>query len=130
MSIVSTFLLFVAVLSVSAQTLDSKDQIKDYAIEQSYIWDVRVSMFLGIIESESNFEKDAKNPNSTASGVMQYLNSTFLNYCVKKFQLANSLAEKNDPKIQIDCAVRMLANGGAHHWEESRFAWSKNLVLE
>ena len=31
--------------------------------------------------------------------------------------------EKNDPDVQIKCAVRMLAEGGDSHWDESRKVW-------
>lgn len=75
--------------------------------------------------AESRFIKDAKNGHSTASGIFQFLNGTFSDYCIKKYKLTDSMANKNDPKIQTECALRMLKAGGESHWYASRANWHK-----
>lgn len=65
-----------------------------------------------------------KNPVGTASGILQFLDSTFLAQCRDKYKIAESLEQKNDPKIQAECAVRMIADGGESHWSASRHNWS------
>lgn len=78
-----------------------------------------------IVIAESGWKKDIKNPISTASGLFQYLNSTFLEHCINKYNLAKDLTEKNDPYIQIDCATKMiLEDNGLSHWSESQHLWT------
>lgn len=73
--------------------------------------------------AESRFKKDATNASSTASGTWQFLNGTFADYCIKRYELTDSMADKNDVKIQTECALRMLADGGEEHWSPSRPYW-------
>lgn len=77
-----------------------------------------------IIWVESGWRIDAQNKTSTASGLAQFLDSTFLTYCVNKYQLTTSLEFKNDPYIQIECMVKMVNDGGLSHWNASRHLWS------
>ncbi len=79
-----------------------------------------------IARAESDFDPLAKNPHSTASGVFQFLDSTFHTYCIQKYKLTDTIEEKNDRHIQIECATRMLAAGGASHWNESKYLWMTN----
>jgi len=75
---------------------------------------------LEIIKKESQGWPNAKNPASTASGLMQFLDKTFLHECVEKYQIATSTTQKNDPYIQIDCGLKMLAEpDGINHWSAS-----------
>lgn len=79
---------------------------------------------LAIVKAESGFDPDVRNAGSTASGLFQFLNGTFETYCVENFELADSLLSKNDPDVQIDCAITMLSTGGEHHWDASRKNWN------
>lgn len=80
------------------------------------------SLLLAVAVAESGLKWDAKNKLSTASGIYQYLNSTFTRYC------SPDLSKKNDPILQTECATRMIAGGGISHWEASKPTWSKLLV--
>lgn len=74
--------------------------------------------------AESRFNPNAKNASSSASGVFQFLDGTFKEYCITKYEFATSTDQKNDPNIQIECALRMLEKpGGENHWYPSRPAW-------
>lgn len=75
--------------------------------------------------AESRFKPNAKNSESTASGIYQFLNGTFDHYCIKKYALATSTTQKNDPFVQIDCALEILAESprGEDHWWPSRPYW-------
>lgn len=35
------------------------------------------------------------------------------------------MTQKNDPDVQISCALAMLSEGGENHWSESRYIWGK-----
>lgn len=74
--------------------------------------------------AESRFNPNAKNASSTASGVFQFLDGTFKEYCIRRYEFATSTAQKNDPNIQTECALRMLEMpGGDSHWDPSRSMW-------
>ena len=87
---------------------------------------------IAIAKAESGLFPDAKNTSSTASGLFQFINGTAQGFCVEKYEIMESLLEKNDPDKQIECAVRMLAEGGEGHWSESRHVWgvTDSLVLQ
>ncbi len=76
-----------------------------------------------IVVAESGWKPDIKNKVSTASGLFQFLDGTFKSYCIEKYGLAESMDQKNDPYIQIDCAVRMIRAGGVGHWDASKHSW-------
>lgn len=76
-----------------------------------------------VIIAESGYQKDAKNPASTASGLGQFLNGTFDAYCIKRFGFAESMEQKNDPYIQLRCMTKMILDGGIGHWKASEHIW-------
>ncbi len=88
---------------------------------------VDAKLAVEIARAESRFIPDAKNPKSTATGIFQFLDGTFKHYCIEEYELTDSMADKNDPDIQIECALQMLKDGGVHHWNASRDSWSKNI---
>ena len=57
---------------------------------------------------ESNWNENAKNPKSTASGISQFLDSTFKQYCE---------GDKKNPFDQLECMVKMFSEGKSFHWE-------------
>ena len=76
-----------------------------------------------IVIAESGWKPDIKNKHSSASGLFQFVNATFKSYCIDKYEFAESMKQKNDPYIQIDCAVAMIKDGGLSHWSESKKNW-------
>lgn len=67
-----------------------------------------------IIFCESSWDEDAKNPDSSASGLAQFLDSTFSHYCS---------GDKDNPYHQLECMTQMIADGGLSHWNESKHCW-------
>ena len=61
-----------------------------------------------VINCESGWKPDAKNPKSTASGISQFLDVTWKQYCE---------GEKKDPYAQLRCMVKMFNDGNKKHWE-------------
>ena len=74
---------------------------------------------LRIVRCESGFNPDAQNPTSSASGLFQFINSTW----ESQSQKYGVSTEKNDPYGQIEVATRMLADGGKSHWLASAGCW-------
>lgn len=65
-----------------------------------------------IVKRESGFNPRAKNPSSSASGLYQFINSTWRT-CGNGYPTAMSAPVR----VQVECARRIWANGrGAGHW--------------
>lgn len=60
-------------------------------IDESIDKKIPISLMLGLIEYESNFDPENKNPNSTATGLGQFLHST-----------ARWVAEKNGMQFEVE----------------------------
>jgi muramidase (phage lysozyme) len=58
---------------------------------------------------------NAQNAVSSASGIFQYIDSTFASQSAKY----GLTGDKNDPYIQIELTARILADGGLSHWAAS-----------
>lgn len=101
----------------------SKERVKDFINTTAVEYGVSVQLVESIAWSESRFDTNAKNSSSTASGPFQMLNSTFENFCIKKYGLASSVEEKNSYTTQTLCAVRMIKDGYLNAWDASSSAW-------
>lgn len=87
-------------------------------------------MASAIIISESGWKPGIKNKMSSASGLFQFLDSTFTTFCIEKYSIVNNIALKNDPAVQLDCGVNMLREGLSSHWNESKKYWHRFAVEE
>ena len=72
-----------------------------------------------VIDCESSWNEDAKNKDSSASGLAQFLDSTWNGYCG---------GDKNNPKDQIHCLVIAWTAGYQSWWSESRSCWGPFLT--
>lgn len=91
-------------------------------------------LFNRIVIAESGWQIDIKNASSSASGLFQFLDGTFKTYCIGGtdakgnsygYFLTDTMKDKNNPYIQIDCAVAMIYDGGLSHWNESKYLWDR-----
>lgn len=122
------FGIIIDAVSAHAMTVKTPAQIEDYIIYKAMRENLSVGMVVAIAKSESGFNKDAHNPDSTASGVFQFLDGTFRTYCIDKYDRAESMSQKNDPVIQVNCAVDMLLEkNGYKHWYASFAGWGHHL---
>lgn len=78
-------------------------------------------LMLRVAICESGLKPEAKNTASTASGLFQFLDSTFGSQAA----IHGITGEKNDPMVQADLAARMIALGGITHWNASRACWAR-----
>ncbi len=72
-------------------------------------------LMVRIARCESGFNPAAQNKTSSASGIYQYINSTWQSQSLKY----GITTQKNDPYGQIELTARILADGGIHHWDAS-----------
>lgn len=80
---------------------------------------------VAIADAESDFYPNAVNPSGDASGVYQFLNSTFRDYCIKQYKLTDTMEQKNDVRIQVECALTIMTTDakGIGHWNASKSEW-------
>lgn len=98
----------------------TKAQIEEMVMSTARQNNISPELFLRIAKCESGLKPDATNPKSTASGLFQFLNSTFFNYA-QAYGLP--IDDKNDPEIQAELAARMIADGKISAWNESKNCW-------
>lgn len=131
--IINSLVLFlISLLFITrAEAWDGTDpeQLKDYTAYVGQHEGVSVSLIQGIIKAESGFNPNARNKSSSASGVLQFINQTFKDYYIDKYHVAESMAQKNNPFIQINCAIEMLKDPkGYKHWLPSIAGWGHLLT--
>jgi hypothetical protein len=105
-------------LVASTLTLEPREYLKRLAPEI-------FSLANKIVIAESNWHPTAHNKTTSASGLFQFLDSTFQHYCIDKYHFTDTMADKDDPYIQIKCAVEMIKYepNGLNHWLASADYW-------
>lgn len=117
------------IVFAEAQVKDS-DWVEEYIVRVAMAEGVSANLAWNIANSESGFDPNAENPHSTASGAFQYLDGTFKSYCINKYKLTDTMADKNNPIIQVNCAIYMLKEkDGWKHWQASKHVWGKNVIM-
>jgi len=105
-------------VNVEAKELTINDH-KLYAIEKvSEKWDNQWVYFDDLIERESNWNSEAKNPKSSAYGIGQFLSSTWKTVGCEKTP---------DIRKQIDCTIAYVElryespRGAIEHWNRKHY---------
>lgn len=96
-----------------------KASIRQMIVQYASYYGVDGNLALRIVQCESQFNPTAQNLHSTASGLFQWLDSSFV-YYGKKYGLKG---EKNNPETQIRLSMLVLRDGGVKNWEASRPCW-------
>ncbi len=103
-----------AILSVSSDAEPTVEDVKAEIRTQAELFGVDVQFALDLADCESTFNYKAKNPNSTARGVYQYLIRTW-----EATESAKQGLERNDYKANIREAMLDIANGEHYQkWSE------------
>ena len=105
--------------------LNSTTSIAEYIEARAMAYEYPPKKARAIGRAESDFNPNAKNTGSTASGTYQFINGTFKAFCIDKYKLTDTMDDKNDPHIQIECAMKMFSEGLDFHWDASRHIWGK-----
>ena len=94
-------------------------EIERIIISKAIAESISPELLLRIAKCESGLRPNVKNPNSTASGLFQFLTSTFTHYA-QAYELP---LEKDNPEVQAELAAKMIRDGGISHWYASRNCW-------
>lgn len=101
--------------------LDTKDPLEAsfkpyslqlYAYQQAKKAGIDPERFLDLIECESRFDPDAKNPNSSATGILQYLSGTW-----EETESYHDGFSAYNPYASIREGVKAIKNNKANQWE-------------
>jgi hypothetical protein len=76
------------------QAWPTQDEIKTYITQEALRHGINPTVALRIANCESGYSRIARNPNSTATGIYQFLTSTWENYCI---------GNRLNPEANIDC---------------------------
>jgi hypothetical protein len=98
----------------------SKEEVVQFIKDYSERYGIHYDLPLRIAKCESGYNQFSKNRSSTASGVFQYLRSTWSNTQAGKQGISPFDAEAN-----IKMAVSHIATHGTAPWLESKSCWNK-----
>ena len=82
-------------------------EITKIILDVSTKYNVDFELAFWLANFESSLYHLAQNPNSTAKGIYQFLDGTWSGYCE---------GDVFNPYDNIDCALRMISEGGIGHW--------------
>lgn len=72
--------------------------------------------------AESRFKCDARNRRSSAGGVYQFIDATWLN-TQKRLGKPLTLDTKYDCDENIEAGIYLISQGELHHWNASKTKW-------
>jgi len=100
-------------------------RLSDYLIAQAphciIKGEVRTTLIERIIWCESGNDCTAKNPDSTAYGICQFIDGTW-EYVQEKWDMN---LDRDNYYDQYYACERLLREEGTKHWESSKVCWSK-----
>lgn len=106
--------------------IEEQISVPELILRRAKEYGVDPVLSLAIAKAENaKFDPEAKNPNSSASGIYQFLDGTFRGFCMEQYKLTQDFSLKNNPNIQIACFMRMMQDGKESHWNESKPVWGK-----
>lgn len=99
-----------------AQPSIPEPTVKDLIITSAREYGLNEHTAVAIAQCESNFIPTAQNPNSSAGGVFQFIDGTWLSV-IHMRGLDWTLADKYDINKNIDNAMWLAKKEGWKHWE-------------
>lgn len=106
-----------AVITVATSTPDRT--IRYYAT----LYDVNYSLAKSIAWCESQYNPYAQNPNSSATGLYQFLNGTWNHYALLHWGTLEGHSP-TDYGDNAELGVWVIANYGTSDWDASSACWS------
>src|SRR3990167_5091733 len=100
--------------------------LEEKILREAEIVDIDPQLALAVAFCESRLNPGAKNPNSTASGIFQFIRSTWKS-TLERMKLPVSL-DVFDADVNIRAGVWLMKQDGAMtHWFPSADCWNKIL---
>lgn len=108
--------------------LSTKDGIKAFVVSTAMALNVPVDRTVRIAQCESGFQAHKKNPspNSSAYGVFQFINSTWITAATEAG--FDPVSFRDDPEAQVIAGVLYMKNHGVGAWRadpRSPACWDK-----
>lgn len=98
---------------------------REIVVEYADQYGVDRGLALAIVTAESKFDCSAKNKYSSAKGLYQFVDRTWLN-TMKRMGKPQNLSLKSDCRLNAEAGAFLLAHKELHHWNASRHNWSQN----
>lgn len=105
-----------------------RETIVDYINMYAKAYQVDPNLALGIAWCESEYYQSAQNPDSSAEGVFQMIDGTWL-YTMNKMGLPPDTSKTNIP-LSIEAGIFLLSEEGVSHWITSKGCWGLKRSLE
>ena len=103
----------------------TQGQIRSLIADKAQRDGVPQVLALSIAYCESRFDPKAKNPSSTASGLAQFIKSTWRETMLRMDYPTSS--NVFDPELHTEAFIWLLKEDGTSHWSSSKSCWSKML---
>lgn len=100
----------------TAETVSPETLVAQYAD----FYGVSVTLAKDIAHCESKFDPRAKNPNSTAKGLFQYIDATWRQLSIEKW---GYVPDVYDPRFNAELGAWTLATYGTSPWVSSKECW-------
>lgn len=111
---------------VEGTTIVSRqDEIKNKITRMALTRGVNPEIAIAIVRCESSFRPGVKNPNSTASGLFQFIRGTWKG-SLKQMDLPAEL-DVFDGDANIMVGLWLLEKEGTRPWNASKHCWSKEV---
>lgn len=94
----------------STIVVDDTQANKALTLAYSLMWGQDVALVRDIVSCESGYDEQAKNPNSSAKGLMQVIDGTW-----EDFDCGGNVLDAEDNLV---CGMKILSESGKHHWEQ------------
>jgi len=94
----------------------TKEQMQALAVYYAWNYGVDFDLAKSIIDCESNWDLYADNPYSTASGIWEFIDGTWI-YTMELMGLPATTSKSAYP-ISLEAGFFLLAREGTSHWEE------------
>jgi len=78
-----------------------------------------------MIKCESGWNPEARNKDSTATGLGQFLNSTWITTRKRMGYPTYSLDDRTNSTIMLDTMIWLYQHDGQRHWLESKPCWGR-----
>lgn len=101
--------------------------IEEKIVQEAIKRDYSPEKALAIANAESrfknvpNFKYDGEDGYYTAYGIFQITRTTYKHFC-------GNPDERLDVDKNIECALKILSQGGESHWNESRHVWGLHVL--
>lgn len=102
----------------------NQEEVKQMLAEIAKADGVDLNLVLRIVKAESGYSCTIKNKNSSATGLFQFINSTWIS-TQKRMGRDTDLALKKDCRLNAEAGIYLLSKGELSHWNESKHNWDK-----